>query len=126
VISARICTVALLVFFAFACQKTVPSPDLNIDYNIKPQPARVGDVTIDLKVTHKDGQAAGGARVELEGNMSHPGMSPVMSETKEIEPGRYRGTLQLPMAGDWIILVHLTLADGQRLQRQLELNVQQD
>lgn len=63
-----------------------------------------------------------GARVELEGNMSHPGMSPVSGATKEVEPGRYSGTLQLTMAGDWIVLVHITLSDGQRLQRQIEIN----
>jgi hypothetical protein len=121
----RVCIAVVLVLFAFACRKSAPSPDLNIDYTIAPQPARVGEVTIDLKVTHKDGQPASGARVELEGNMSHPGMSPVMSETKGIEPGRYRGTLQLSMAGDWIVLVHVTLADGQQLQRQLEFKVEQ-
>lgn len=119
----RVCTIALLVCFVFACRQSAPTPDVNIDYNIAPQPARIGEVTIELKVTHKDGQPLSGARVELEGNMSHPGMSPVMSETKEIEPGKYRGALQLSMAGDWIILVHITPADGQRLQRQLELNI---
>ena len=53
--------------------------------------------------------------------MTHPGMSPVSVTTKEMASGSYRGTLELTMAGDWIILVNITLADGQRLQRQLEL-----
>ena len=46
--------------------------------------------------------------------------APVSSEAKEIETGKYRGTLQLTMAGDWIVLVHITLPDGQKLQRQIE------
>ena len=61
-----------------------------------------------------------GARVELEGNMSHPGMSPVIVRQRKIEPGKYRGTLEFSMAGDWIVLVHITLPDGQRVQQQFE------
>jgi len=63
-----------------------------------------------------------GARVELEGNMSHPGMSPVTGVAREIQSGKYRGTLQFTMAGDWIVLVNATLSDGERLQNQFELN----
>ena len=49
-------------------------------------------------------------------------MGPVSVEAKEIQTGKYRGTLQLTMAGDWIVLVHVTLPDGQTLQRQIELS----
>lgn len=71
----------------------------------------------------EDAKSLNGARVELEGNMSHPGMSPVFSKTKEVEPGKYRGTLDFTMAGAWIILVYITFPDGQRVQQQFELNV---
>ena len=114
-----------LLFFlfvlAFACQKTAKPPDIAIQYEIAPQPPRAGTTTIDLKLTDKNGAAVGGARVDLEGNMSHAGMPPVSSEAKEIETGKYRGTLQLSMAGDWIVLVHIKLPDGQTLERQIEL-----
>lgn len=111
--------VALL---AFACQKTAKPPDIALEYEIAPQPPRVGAATIDLKLTDKNGVAVSGARVDLEGNMSHAGMAPVSGEAKEIETGKYRGTLQLTMAGDWIVLVYITLSDGQKLERQIELN----
>jgi hypothetical protein len=117
---------SLLLFvalFAFACQKTAKPPDISVQYEIAPQPPRAGATTITLKLTDKDGALVSGARVELEGNMSHPGMSPISGDAKEIETGKYRGTLQLEMAGDWIILVHITLADGQKVQRQIEVNV---
>ena len=117
---------SLLVFLfatlALACQKTAKPPDITLQYEIAPQPPRVGTATINLKLTDKNGAAVSGARVDLEGNMSHAGMSPVNSEAKEVETGKYRGTLQLTMAGDWIVLVHITLADGQKLQRQIELS----
>ena len=115
-----------LLFFlfvlAFACQKTAKPPDISVQYEIAPQPPRAGTTTIDLKLTDKNGAPVGGARVDLEGNMSHAGMAPVSSEAKELETGKYRSTLQLTMAGDWIVLVHITLPDGQKLQRQIEIN----
>lgn len=81
----------------------------------------MGAITIDLKISDKDKQPISGARVELEGNMTHAGMSPVNVEAKEIAPGSYRSALDLTMAGDWIILVNITLTDGQKAQRQFEL-----
>ncbi len=53
--------------------------------------------------------------------MSHAGMSPVFTHAKETEPGRYQAILDLTMAGDWIILTHITLAGGQKLERQLDV-----
>ena len=58
--------------------------------------------------------------------MSHAGMSPVSAAAKEVETGKYRGTLELTMAGDWIVLVHITLNDGQKLERQIEVGVKGD
>lgn len=111
-----------LLVLAFACQKSAKPPDIALRYEISPQPPRAGAITIDLKLTDKSGAPVGGARVDLEGNMSHAGMAPLSSEAKEIETGKYRGTLQLTMAGDWIVLVQITLPDGQKLQRQIEIN----
>ena len=120
---ARKKSLLILIFvLSFACQKTAKPPDITLQYEIAPQPPRVGAATIDLKLTDKNGAAVGGARVDLEGNMSHAGMAPVNGEAKEIETGKYRGTLQLTMAGDWIVLVHITLPDGQKLQRQIQLS----
>ncbi len=111
-----------LFVFAFACQKIAKPPDIAVQYEIAPQPPRAGTTTIDVRLTDKNGVPVGGARVDLEGNMSHAGMAPVNGEAKEIETGKYRGTLQLTMAGDWIVLVHIALPDGQKLQRQIEIN----
>ncbi len=62
-----------------------------------------------------------GAEIKLEGNMSHAGMSPVFANTQEVAPGEYWAKMELSMAGDWIILVHLTLPDGSTLERQFEI-----
>lgn len=109
------------MLFALACQKTTQTPAINFKHNVTPSPPRAGAATIDLELTDRNGQPVSGARVELEGNMSHAGMSPVSATAKEIEAGKYRGTLELTMAGDWIVLVNVTLADGQQVQHQFEL-----
>lgn len=53
--------------------------------------------------------------------MSHAGMAPVFADTTEIEPGRYRAVMELSMAGDWIVLVHVILPDKRKLDRQFEI-----
>ena len=53
--------------------------------------------------------------------MSHAGMVPVFADARETEPGRYQSTVELTMAGDWFILVHITLTDGRKLDRQFEI-----
>ena len=53
--------------------------------------------------------------------MSHAGMAPILADATEVEPGRYRTSLELPMAGDWIVLVHLTLSNGTRVDRQFDI-----
>ena len=58
----------------------------------------------------------------LEANMSHAGMSPGFGEAKEIEAGLYQAAIAFTMAGDWVILAHVTLADGHKLERQIEVS----
>jgi hypothetical protein len=53
--------------------------------------------------------------------MSHPGMSPVFGEAQEVEAGRYRGRIDFAMAGDWVLLLHITLADGRKIERQVNV-----
>lgn len=55
--------------------------------------------------------------------MSHAGMSPEFADTTEVAPGEYRANMNLSMAGDWVVLVHLTLPDGSKLERQFEMTV---
>ena len=57
--------------------------------------------------------------------MSHAGMRPVFSEARELEPGRYEAPIEFTMGGDWIILVRVTLPDGRKFQRQLDVKAVQ-
>ena len=53
--------------------------------------------------------------------MSHAGMVPVFADARETESGRYQSSMELSMAGDWFILVHVTLTDGRKIDRQFEI-----
>ena len=90
-------------------------------HDVSPQPPRVGPLTIILTVRDAAGKPATGVRVNLEGNMSHAGMTPVFAAAKETEPGRYSSTMELSMAGDWYCVVHMTLPDGRKLERQFDI-----
>jgi len=95
--------------------------NLTLAHEVSPQPPRVGQVTITLRATNASGTPVTGARIMLEGNMSHAGMTPVFAEATEIAPGRYRAIMELSMSGDWFVQVHLSLPDSRRLDRQFEI-----
>ena len=109
------------MFVQGCAHKDVSTSNLTVSYEVSPLPARVGDVTITIKMTDGSGAPVAGARVKLEGNMSHAGMAPVLAEAQEIAPGRYRTNMNLSMAGDWHVLVYLTLPDGRELEQQFEI-----
>ena len=57
----------------------------------------------------------------FEADMSHPGMTPVFGEAQEVAPGRYQGSLEFAMAGDWVVLIHVTLRDGRTVEREVSV-----
>ena len=108
--------------FAQACRHQSESPpDFTLTHEVSPQPPRVGPSTIALRLADASGKPATGVRIRLEGNMSHAGMTPVFADVKETQPGHYSSSMELSMAGDWYVVVHMTLPDGRLLQRQFEI-----
>lgn len=97
------------------------SSNLTLTHEVSPHPTRVGPVTITLKLADASGTPVTGARITLEGNMSHAGMVPVFADATETEPGRYQSQMELSMAGDWFIVVHVSLPDGRKLDRPFEI-----
>lgn len=118
-LAAIACACTLL---GVACRLTEPTPDLRVEHEISPSPPRVGATTVNLKLTDfASSKPLSGARVRLEGNMTHAGMTPVFADAKEVEPGRYRATLELTMSGDWVVLIHVVRPDGRQIERQVDV-----
>src|SRR5215216_266826 len=122
-VTNRIISLCLLCLFAGGVEgcRSHSSVDVSVAHEITPQPPRAGQVTITMRVTDASGRPLTGARIKLEGNMTHAGMVPAFADVTEFEPGRYRANMELSMAGDWLIVVHLTLPDGSTVDRQFEI-----
>jgi YtkA-like len=91
--------------------------DISFGWESEPKPPRVGPNTFTINLAGRRGEMLAGARVSLEGDMSHAGMSPAFGEAKEVAPGQYQGKLDLNMRGDWILSFHITLTDGRSIAK---------
>lgn len=94
---------------------------MSVETEIAPQPVVAGPVVVTTRLADANGRPVTKAQLIVEGDMSHPGMSPVFGEAKELPGGRYQAQLQLAMAGDWVLLLHFTLPGGQALDRQVDV-----
>jgi len=112
---------AAALFVSSCTRPADPLPFVAIEQTISPEPARVGPAAINLKLADASGKLVAGAKVAIEADMSHAGMSPVFAEAEESEPGRYQAHMEFPMAGDWVVLLHITLPDGKKLERQFDV-----
>jgi hypothetical protein len=85
---------------ASSCSKSSGTlNDVGFSCESDPTPSRVGLNTFTVTLTAGGGERLTGAHISLEGDMTHAGMSPVVSEAKEIAPGRYQGTLDITLPG---------------------------
>jgi len=53
--------------------------------------------------------------------MSDAGMRPGVAQARQAEAGRYKASLEFQMTGAWVILLHVTLPDGKKLERQIDV-----
>jgi hypothetical protein len=91
-------------------------------WSLEPAPPASGrDTVARVRLTDGEGKPVAGARLRIEGHMSHPGMAPITTGLTELADGTYEGRVQFSMAGDWILIVTGELPDGRRIDRQLEV-----
>ncbi len=84
--------------------------------------AQAAELTMSL--TQK-GEPVAGATIDVEGNMNHAGMEPVLTTAEEVEAGQYRATLNWTMGGGWLVTVRATLPDGTEVEKVID-NLQVD
>ena len=119
--SFLLCACATILFITNCSRPADSSRPIAIEQEISPEPARIGPIDVTFRLIDPAAKAVTGAHIALEAGMSHAGMAPVFAEAKEIEPGRYQGHLTFEMAGDWVILLHVVLPGGQKLERQIDI-----
>lgn len=83
----------------------------------------VGDATVVVYLL-EDGEGVSGAQVEVTGNMTHAGMTPVIATAAETEPGLYQTEdFRFTMAGDWILTAEIDLPGGEEATTESSVSV---
>jgi hypothetical protein len=121
----RLALVLAFLAVAAACTHSTDRSGVSVEARFAPEPAHVGKENVFLTLKDSSGPVSG-AHIRVEGNMAHPGMAPVFGESKELGPGQYRAELDLGMAGSWVVLLHVRLASGEQIERQMALEVTTD
>jgi hypothetical protein len=104
------------------CSRPDPAEAIRVTWTLDPSPPVAGTPTV-ARMTLRDTEQkpVTGARLRLEGVMSHPGMAPVVAAITERGNGEYDAPLQFTMAGDWILLVTGELPTGVQIKKQIEI-----
>jgi YtkA-like len=112
----------LVVSVNVGCRRSATSVSgITVREQISPQPVRTGPATVAIQLADQKTQPIPHAAITIEGDMSHPGMAPTFSKAEEIAPGKYQARLDFNMGGDWAVLLHIQLANGQKIERQIDV-----
>ena len=121
----RFCALLLVLAASLtlaACHGPMTATDsTNVELTVAPQPAHTGPVTVTIRITNSSAKPVTHARIMVEADMTHPGMSPVFGSAPEISPGFYEAHIVLNMRGDWVVLSHIRLTNDQKLERQIDV-----
>ena len=93
-----------------------------MSWTLEPSSPTAGRQTRALvRLRDASGRPVRGARLQVEGHMTHPGMAPVIASAAERDAGIYEATIELTMPGNWTMVASGTLPDGRRLTRSLDV-----
>jgi hypothetical protein len=105
-----------------ACHRTAQAHDLTFESSLSPRRVAVGrPALLELRVLDAAGRPVLGAHLRVEAQMSHPGMAPFLATATERGNGVYDVPLRFSMAGDWIVLVTGSLANGDSVEYRVEV-----
>jgi len=100
---------------------SAPASTVHADWTVDTTNPVVGaPIVVQLRLV-EEGRAVTGARLDVNGQMSHPGMAPVPATVDEEANGVYRVRMQVPMAGDWSVTVTGALPDGRVLNERFSI-----
>jgi len=101
--------------------RTATAHDISVHEEIAPTPVREGMATVTIHLANAQGEPVRSALINVEGDMAHPGMAPAFADAAESSPGTYQASIDFNMSGDWVVLLHIHLADGRRIERQFDV-----
>ncbi|MFC2023376.1 FixH family protein [Chloroflexota bacterium] len=119
---ARVLPVLLVALLVCACDRGGGDfPGVKLELEVSPEPPQLGPATITVILEDASGLPLAGADIEVEANMSHAGMVPVIGAGLETAPGIYQTRLEFTMGGDWFIVVRARLEDGRSAEWVVDL-----
>ena len=102
-------SLGLVLLAACAAPAAIP-PHLTLHWTSAPAAGR--DSIAEIQLNDAMARPVTGARLQLEAFMAHPGMAPVGAAVDEQGNGRYVARVRFTMAGDWVVRVQGSRADG--------------
>ncbi len=99
-----------------AAPETDQASEVQFTVQVTPSPPRVGENELVVEVFGGEP-----ARLEVEANMSHAGMTAVLAPLTRTQGPRWKAPLKLTMAGDWFLIVRGEMKDGRKIERQIPL-----
>lgn len=117
---------AVLVVFALllaGCRQSAQTSTADIDIALRAESLAVGETTLEITLTDKNGQPVTAQKVDVRGDMNHAGMQPVLADVTTGENGRYDVPFEWTMGGDWIVTVKVTMPDGTTAEKHFDLSV---
>lgn len=114
----------LLVTLAGCRQSAQPESNPNVTLALTANPLTVGETVLTITLTDAAGAPLAARSLDVRGDMTHPGMAPVLAEGVEADSS---GTTRIPfhwtMSGDWQVTVTATLNDGTTAAKTFDLRV---
>jgi hypothetical protein len=126
VLSALLSIALVLLLVACRGPATATGSDLQLTLRVEPAPAQAGNAILVVTVTDGNDQPVDEAVVDVEGNMTHPGMVPVTARVEGGAGGEYRLPFTWSMGGDWVVTVTARLADGRQARADFPVSVEGD
>lgn len=117
----------ILLLLVSACVRESATGDqaatLQVELRFEPDPPVVGEGTIEITVKDERGKPVEGIKIQVKGDMTHAGMTPVFGVSIEHGEGRYSVPFKWGMAGDWILQFSADLPNDRLLNRSFEVRV---
>ena len=112
-------------------QQTENTSEIDIELQINPDPAVVGESMLFVTLTdpNADNAPVEDASISVRGDMNHAGMVPVLREADDFSqesPGVYTTPFEWTMGGEWFVVVNVTFPDDTTIEREFALSVSGD
>jgi len=94
--------------------------DLVIGVNIEPRTVRVGENLLIVEVRDENGDPVSDVDIDAFAQMPAMGAMPAMrapADLEQVAPGRYEGSMNLSMRGEWPLTIAIEHPEGQEDQR---------